>query len=410
MIDLPNPSFKVSSSIQLLQMHLIQDLVDHTIDFLHDDPKSLIRVSLVSKAWAGRTRPHLFRTMKITRANLSSSDPSYLAPLCRYVGILNFQWPKDTTNPSTALDCFEQSERLHTLAIYPCELHRLNEQTILRRFAKFPCASTVTLQLRHVTSTPRTFLAFLLLFPNVDNLTIHASGSWTDVPGPPVVEGGGDQVHQPVSPPCLRGSFKFHHDIWGFREIQPLPTLAALPLQFQTVSLNVVGLYWLDVLTFLDACSKTVRKVFVESPSRKFQPFIPMRARSYTDSTCKCVAEGPIDRPPIKFVNLEELRLRRWDSHNCTRCDAHPLIQSAASPCLQRVVLEVEGIALWCPRLDGVLVDLVESQKAHGGLVVQVSTIANPQHIRGWLPRLSQIGALEVRRSERPDYCVDIDH
>ena len=102
-------------------------------------------------------------------------------------------------------------------------------------------------------------------------------GPWDDVPGHglPVVGGGGNQVHQPVSPPCLRGIFKFNHNIWGFQQIQPLITLATLPIQFQTVSLNTSRLHWSHVLTFLRACSKTVRKVFIESPPCKFQPLIP---------------------------------------------------------------------------------------------------------------------------------------
>ena len=145
-----------------------------------------------------------------------------------------------------------------------------------------------------------------------------------------------------------------------------------------------------------------MRKVFLQSSPRKFQSLIPC-ARSYVDFTCKFVANGPIDWTPIDFVNLEELRLGRWDFQYCTRCDVHPLIQYAASRCLQRVVLEVDGTAYVCPDLDGVLVDLVERQKAHGDLVVQFSTIANLEGINEWLPRLSQMATLEVWHSERPD-------
>jgi len=98
-------------------MHLAQELVDYIIDFLHDDPKDLIRVSLVSRAWVGRARTHLCGSLKITRLKLESLNPSYLTPLCGYVKSLHFRWPRPFIAPPAALNCFELSE-LHTLAIH----------------------------------------------------------------------------------------------------------------------------------------------------------------------------------------------------------------------------------------------------------------------------------------------------
>ena len=59
-------------------MHLVQESVGYIIDFLHDDPATLVQISLVSRAWIGRTRTHLCKSLKITRPKLLSSDPSYL--------------------------------------------------------------------------------------------------------------------------------------------------------------------------------------------------------------------------------------------------------------------------------------------------------------------------------------------
>ena len=53
-------------------MHLAQELVDYIIDFLHDNPKDLKRVSLVSRAWVSRARTHLCESLKITRLKLEA--------------------------------------------------------------------------------------------------------------------------------------------------------------------------------------------------------------------------------------------------------------------------------------------------------------------------------------------------
>ena len=58
-------------------MHLAQELVDHIIDFLHNDPAALIQVSLVSRAWFCRTRTHL---CEITRPKLLSLKLKPFAP------------------------------------------------------------------------------------------------------------------------------------------------------------------------------------------------------------------------------------------------------------------------------------------------------------------------------------------
>ena len=245
-------------------MHLAQELVDYIIDFLHDDPETLIQASLVSRAWVGRTRTHLCESLKITSPKLSSSNPSCLTPLSGYVKTLHFTWSRDLANPSAVLDCFEQSEP-HTLAIYSCELRSLDEQTIQRCFANFPCASITTLELHDVSPNRGSFLALLSLFPNVDNLTISVNRWWADKPGFGPLGG--------VSPPRLGGSFKFFDPpgqrFWGFHRNRLLRTMATLPLQFRTVSLNITEEYWEEASSFLNSCSKTVRMVFMGLPCRK---------------------------------------------------------------------------------------------------------------------------------------------
>ena len=40
--------------------YLVQEIIDYTIDLLHNDPETLKRCCLVSKSWIPRTRKHLF--------------------------------------------------------------------------------------------------------------------------------------------------------------------------------------------------------------------------------------------------------------------------------------------------------------------------------------------------------------
>ena len=259
-------------------MHLAQELVDHIIDFLHDDPRSLLRVSLVSRVWVGRTRTYLYDSLKITRSKLFFLNFSCLTSICGYVKILHFAWPKDATDPSTIFDRFEQS-KLHTLAIHFCELRDLDRQIIQRSFAKFPCTSITALELHDTSPTQGTFLTLLSLFPNVDDLMISVNNRWKDESIPDPLENVGDDIIQPISPPRLRGSFKFSDPSGrGFRgsdhSTQLLRTVAGLPPKFQTISLDINGLSQ-EVLPFLYSCSKTVRKIFVRLSFRKFRHCIP---------------------------------------------------------------------------------------------------------------------------------------
>ena len=259
-------------------MHLAQELADYIVDLVHDDPATLLRLSLVSREWTYRTRAYLCKSLKITHSKLLSSDLSHLTPLCGYVKTLQLEWPKGTTDPSVILDCFEQSEP-HTLAIHSCELRGLDEQTVRRYFAKFPCTSITALELHDISATRGTFLILLSLFPNVDDLTISVD-EWDDRQDSDrwgAASGSDDnEIAQCVSPPRLRGSFKFldppGHKPWSFLRGKILRIIATLPLQFQTVSLDYDEQSGGEVLAILKSCSKTVRKVFIGRPHRKSSP------------------------------------------------------------------------------------------------------------------------------------------
>jgi len=158
-------------------MHLAQELVDYAIDLLHNDPVTLIQVSLVSRAWVCRT---LTQDHTPQSQPLVPLSPSYLIPLCEKVRAPHFTW-KGHDNPSSVLNCFELSEP-HTLAIPSWKIHdNLDEEAIQRCFAKFHCASITTLELHSVSLTHRTLLTFLSMFPNVENLTVMVDRWCTDL-------------------------------------------------------------------------------------------------------------------------------------------------------------------------------------------------------------------------------------
>ena len=269
---------KVTQILHSPRMDLAQELVDHTIDFLHDDPTTLLQVSLVSRAWVSRTRTHLFESLEITHSKLSSSDTSYLTSLCGYVKTLRFTWPTDTADSSASsiLDCFERS-RLHTLAIQCCELYNLDERTMRRCFEKFPCASITALELHNISPTSETLFILLSLFPNTDDLTITVN-EWKDRSDGPKDH----EIVQRISPPRLRGSFKsfdpFSRGHWSPHRGKLLRAIAALPLQFQTMSLDVGEQSREGIEHFLNSCSKTLRKVFLILPYRKSYSRIPSKA------------------------------------------------------------------------------------------------------------------------------------
>ena len=254
-------------------MDLAQELVDYIIDLIHDDPATLLRVSLVSKAWVCRTRAYLCKSLKITHSKLLSLDPSHLAPLGGYVKTLQLDWPGRTADPSAILDCFEQSEP-HSLAIHSCELRGLDKQTIRRYFAKFPCTSITALELHGISATRGTLPILLSLFPNVDDLTISVA-EWSNNPGS--VDNENETIQQ-IPSPRLRGSFKFldppGRRPWSYLRGDILCVIAALPLQFQTVSLDYAELSQ-EASALLRSCSKTVRKLFIGRPHRMSQPRTP---------------------------------------------------------------------------------------------------------------------------------------
>ena len=108
------------------------------------------------------------------------------------------------------------------------------------------------------------------------------------------------------------------------------------------------------------------------------------------------------NRPPINFTNLAKLRIMIHDAGDLVSQDGynvHSLLNLIISPCLQQVVVrtlnesvpETVGWAL----LDESLANLVERCRAYENLTPLVVMERYPK-IRGLLPRIDQLGILEV--------------
>ncbi|KAF9789318.1 hypothetical protein BJ322DRAFT_530563 [Thelephora terrestris] len=59
-----------------------QEIIDHIIDILRHQPRTLSQCCLVSKSWVPRTRKHLFGTIIVrARADLAAWDKAFPNPL-----------------------------------------------------------------------------------------------------------------------------------------------------------------------------------------------------------------------------------------------------------------------------------------------------------------------------------------
>lgn len=124
---------------------------------------------------------------------------------------------------------------------------------------------------------------------------------------------------------------------------------------------------------------------------------------------CKRVATCQLPWPDrFDFPNLEELRINALTDVPGPQ-STQSFLQSLLTPCLRRVtveVLEKNVTHVQWSSLDANLVNLVERHRAYGNILLQISTTADPDKILGMLPRAAQEGVMEVRFSERPDYCT----
>ena len=103
--------------------------------------------------------------------------------------------------------------------------------------------------------------------------------------------------------------------------------------------------------------------------------------------------------PISDFANLEELRLSVWGTDEPI---SNLLLQSVTSSCLRRVIIGIETETVPWSSFDECLAGLAKRHKTCRNPVLQISTKADPERVRSFLPQAALAGVLEVVFSERP--------
>jgi len=384
------------------EMHrLPQELTDYIIDFLHDDPDTLKRASLVSKAWLDCSRHHLFETLSIKYFKLTDLGPADLATPCKYARRLMFLWTSDPVKASSMLSNFGES-KIHTLVIRSCRVYHFNQLNLRRCFSAFPCTMITSLEYRSLFCQPRMFLALTSLFPNLDNLTI-AVYRWYESDSSQMDE---ELVNQIIFP-SFRGSFKLTSPrgrlSWDYGRTEALYLLACMPIQFHTVSFYVNKNNLINVSSFLDSCALTVRRIFLDAAQCKLHPPPPQYMVYNIAYSVKTAPDGGFLVP---CVNLEELHLGDgfFDIPDTfIRC----LLDSISSRTLRHLTIELSDRsrakirAVW-EALDEALIRLWRRQEVGGRLTVEFSTPLPVGEVQGHLPRFRDQGLLYVGCRGRP--------
>jgi hypothetical protein len=115
---------------------------------------------------------------------------------------------------------------------------------------------------------------------------------------------------------------------------------------------------------------------------------------------CEYLAGYPTDWPPISdFANLEELHIGVSGTDEILSKHTHSLLQSVTSSRLRRVIIGIrkqEIAAVRWTSLDENLASLIKRHKGYRNLALQISTKADPEKIRVFLPQAAQTGVLKV--------------
>ena len=253
----PAPKTRPSPKAAMSNPRLPPEILDYTIDLLHDEPGALKQCCLVSKSWVPRTRRHLFAridfdsTHELEAWKRSFPDPTNSPAyhtLSLFVGCPHFFTVADAIEGGW-LRAFS---RVVELNLYTHFRRRYGSEFSLAPFHNF---SPVLKSLRVTSSIicPRVFNLFCSL-PLLEDLTIHEfRGGVADH----------DEIDlQPTTSAPLTGTFKFFVNETGptVRRLLNLPG----GLRFRKLVLNwrEEDLRWITAL--VTGCSDTLECLDVE--------------------------------------------------------------------------------------------------------------------------------------------------
>jgi len=275
-VEQPVDLGQLSAAVHRGCMGLPQELVDHTMEMLHDDLRALKACSLTCKAMFASTRHLIHFTLRLTRWNnqsvltleekyrylrwdyhdielrfLSFMGERGFLRYPRHVYIhLECPFTPDTLIPH--LDHFKSLDQVQSLTIdaYDGLLWRNYHSACFAHF--YPTLTSLTLH--HPTNHYRYVLQFALQFPNLQNLCIKHLGDGQhtrpDLVIPPIVD---------ESPP-LRGHLRLvgvRPDQWLTEFTNDLPN----GINFRSVELQSV--FWEHCQRILTACAGTLEDLTV---------------------------------------------------------------------------------------------------------------------------------------------------
>jgi len=184
--------------------YLPPELLDHTIDLLHDNPRALKKCCLVSKSWIPRTRKHLFaHIMFRTQKSLQSWMETFPDP---------FNSPAHHTHTLTCSQSVEYAEASEWITSFSRVVYLdvmgngLAATLSMDSFVPFHGFSPVIKSIRlDFAILPALQLFDLILsFPLLEDLTVvtYFGASTGGCDGP----GGPSTAVEPSSPPTFAGS------------------------------------------------------------------------------------------------------------------------------------------------------------------------------------------------------------
>ena len=185
--------------------YLPPELLDHTVDFLHDDPRALKECCLVSKSWIPRTRKHLFgHIMFRTQKSLQSWIETFPDPLdspAHHTHTLTY---------SQSVECSEAGDWITSFSrvvYFDVIGHGLPAtHWPMASFVPFHGISPIIKSIRvdfAILPTSQIF-GLILSFPLLEDLTVvtYFGASTSD--------GGDGSPVQPSNPPTFTGSLDLY--------------------------------------------------------------------------------------------------------------------------------------------------------------------------------------------------------
>ena len=187
--------------------YLPPEILDHIVEFLHDDPKTLKGCCLVSKSWIPRTRKYLFDEIELRyKAHLRlwkemfpdpSTSPANFAK-CLHVGCAS----AITTADAEAGGWLTGFTHITHLGVGPRETYHGESGISLIPFLRFS-RTIKSLHIKSVDLPPSRIFDFILSSPLLEDLNLVGYRTLVDddddSDGPPAFV-------QPSNPPVLTGS------------------------------------------------------------------------------------------------------------------------------------------------------------------------------------------------------------